>query len=253
MLRQVTPMVLLALISVVSACRGDETEVPPENGSGAPMASAAVTLAPSQDSVVVTYPPPDITRYAYPSTTDWAAASFENMARHSSAILIARGLSVDIGFPYADFIVAHFTLPEGETPPPGNLKARVTPAADGRIGPLVSTYQFEVLDVIKSENLKPGDFIQIRQDGGVLDGILREAEDDPVMKLGPSYLLFLGPAGNGTYGSAPFGRFEVESDERLLKVSALHWTDEPTVAALDGRTLSDAKAAIQIAMGAPPQ
>jgi len=104
--------------------------------------------------------------------------------------------------------------------------------------------------VIKSDGLKPGDKVTVMQWGGVADGVVKQSTEDPLLKLGPAYLLFLGPTGDGTLSGAPFGRFEIDQNGRLQSVYPSVWGQLPAVAALSGQTIDTAMLAIRAALAA---
>ena len=78
-----------------------------------------------------------------------------------------------------------------------------------------------------------------------MDGVLEQALEDSVLKLGPSYLLFVDPTWDGTFGSPPFGRFEIDQNGRLQSVYPDFWNRFPAVAARSGQTIDAARAAIE--------
>jgi hypothetical protein len=232
----------------VASCKDERTDDPPldERGSSSPLPVPTKETNPT----TVTYPPDGIPR----QTSDmndynpFIADSLEQLTGFFDTIIVGKPLTVEAGFPYAAFFINHLQAPTC----PAEPKCSDATPDPTRAGPLVSTYEVEVIDVLKSEDLKVGAVIPIRQEGGVLDGILRESEADPAIRIGPTYLLFLDFGADGAYAGSPFARFELDSSGLLHNVDPLYWSDLPAVRALEGMPLSQAVDAVEAVISDAP-
>jgi hypothetical protein len=110
-----------------------------------------------------------------------------------------------------------------------------------------------VVEVVKSQTLKADDVIQLRQAGGVLEGVLQDSAGNPAIRVGPTYLFFLVLSNDGIYRGSPFARFELDTAGRLITVDPTYWDTLPGVQALVGRTVPEAKAVIEAAVAGQRQ
>lgn len=117
--------------------------------------------------------------------------------------------------------------------------------------PQLSVYSAEVTDAVTGE-LHTGDTFALWQNGGLLDGIVYEQQEDPMVRLGCSYLFMLEPF----YGFAEIdlpepwgqpwafpmsGRFNITEDGRLAP-TADYWSAGHPATDLVGLMLDEAKA-----------
>ncbi len=236
----------------VIACGGDEEDG--LSGSSTPQPELTTPSLDPEISNAAVYPPDGITRETMGSTGHWAvnqAESLEVFTDSHDAIIIGRATSVDVGYPLAGFILNHFGTDSKETPPPGHPKAEtsVTPDSSGRIGPVGSTYKIEVIQVIKGAGLNAGDVIELQQAGGVIDGVLLESDEDPVMRIGPAYLLFLDSHANTSlFTTSPYGRFEQETSGRLRVSNEELWGELPAVRCLNSKDVQEATDNVRVAI-----
>jgi hypothetical protein len=168
------------------------------------------------------------------------------MVEFNDAVIVGRTVGVDVGYPFSGSIESHFggTV---DPPPPGHPKAGIgTPDGSGGIGPVGSWYSVEVLQVLRGP-LQAGDIITVTQLGGVVDSVLWEAEDDPLMRVPATYILFLDNPMVDIFTGSPIGRFEVGAGGQVQPVAAKYWGRLPAVAELNGKPVEAAAARITAA------
>jgi len=112
-----------ALTLTLIACAEEESASPNAEGPSSVLPTASpVAWMP----VPATYPPAEMPVQEDFGLTEWSrglARSLEEMSAWHSTIIVGQGVGVDVGYPWADFVIAHFFGPGGETPPPGHPKA----------------------------------------------------------------------------------------------------------------------------------
>jgi hypothetical protein len=220
----------LHTLALLAAC-GEENEK-----QANPTSVEVATSTP--EPVEVKYPPPGIEKVVLEmhDYNPFIGDSLPQLTDFFDTIVVGRPVSVETGFPFADFFNRHLGAATCRAEP----KCVPADADPSRAGPLVSTYRVEVVEVVKSEKLRAGDVIPLRQSGGVLDGVLREFTADPAIEIGPTYLMFIDLARDGFYGGSPMGRYELDSADVLHNVDPVYWLDLPGVRALEGVPLTQA-------------
>lgn len=178
----------------------------------------------------------------------WAPDStLDSVTANHDVILIGRAVKVEVGYPLSGFILFELSGKDSASPPAGHPKSSPSAPTDEAIGPVGSWYTIEVTDVLKGEGIARGDAITVTQFGGVIGTTLYQDPQDPVMRLGATYLLFL-DGSSGTYAAPPFGRFEASADGGLRGVNAEAWGYFPIVQQLEGRTVAEATVIISAAV-----
>ncbi|MGH8249028.1 MAG: hypothetical protein ACREUU_21685 [Gammaproteobacteria bacterium] len=109
----------------------------------------------------------------------------------------------------------------------------------------------EVLGVVYGGGVQVGDRIFAEQFGGVYDDVIHESQDNPLLRIPGTYLLFLDIYEPGVYAAPPWGRFEVVAPGFLSVVAAEYWADLPAVSQLNGLTVDAAAALITASVGLP--
>ena len=145
------------------------------------------------------------------------ADSVESLARFHEYVVVARVTSVGVGYPLAETLVEH--LVPKEPLPADHPKASITPDPEGKIGPVGSRFQLEVLRVIGGSDVARGETLAVTMWGGVIDGVRYEDAGDPLLEVGTTYLFFLNRPAVATFTSLPFARFEISEDGRLQRVT----------------------------------
>jgi hypothetical protein len=205
------------------------------------------------------YPPAGIPRREAGGLTDWAvhqASSLSDLSASYDTVVVATALKVEVGFPWSPFIAEYFgsvSRAAGETPQPGHPKENLgTPDPSQNLGPVISSYEFQVERVVKSDKLQNGDAIAVSQWGGVVDGVLEEASEDPIMRLDTPYLLFLRLQEDGNYSGPPFARFEIDEGGSVTSVNYPTWGALPAVAAISGNEIDHVISEILAAAATSP-
>ncbi|MDP2676051.1 MAG: hypothetical protein Q8Q00_14300 [Dehalococcoidia bacterium] len=195
----------------------------------------------------------------------YSARALDRMVRASPTILVGRVTGVTIVYPYRGqpLPLLHSDEEEGEPPPPGHPKATVTIVPDpSYLGPPGSLFDVEVLRVVRSSpieiggvvfgftEVKAGDTITVSQLGGLVDGVVFQDESDPIIRVGSTYLYFLGEPEPGTFTSDPFERFIVDGGK--LQPVNRNASNLEGVKALAGLPVDAAQATIEAALAAAP-
>jgi hypothetical protein len=226
---------LLAFALFLAACGGDKAGPPTPTPSGTSTMTASPTLAlltPAATS-------PNGATPTQPPITGPAACQVEG---HGTSGLIDAILEDSLAQAYAidsTVVVARVT---------GVLRPLTTE------GPWLSVYSAEVTDAVTGE-LRTGDTFAVWQNGELSDGQVHEQPEDPMIRVGCTYLFMLEPqygfADIGlpepwgqTWGFPMSGRFNVGDDGRLA-VTADYWSEGHPAIDLVGLTLDEAKARIR--------
>lgn len=139
--------------------------------------------------------------------------------------------------------------PSPDPAPSGHPKSDLTidPEAWSRPpGQLWTEYSLEILEVIAGD-LKPGEQIKLTQGGGMWEGRPHQIEGDPVVRENTRYLFLLEfDDEKGDYTGMPFGRFEIDGEEKLRVVDEV-WRYLALVDQFDGRSVESSKTLIGLA------
>lgn len=111
-----------------------------------------------------------------------------------------------------------------------------------------SSYKVEVQRVLAGAELSPGSSLWVVQDGGFIDGVAYQLEDDPVIETGHTYLFFLREGTGEQFFGSPFGRFEVGASAILRPVDDA-WSYLPAVKELTGFSVDEATTKLALALG----
>ena len=134
----------------------------------------------------------------------------------------------------------------GPTLPPWHPKAQITPdpnfTPEPYQPPPYTVHRVEVLQVFRAEGIHPGDVIEVRQDGGLVDDILWEMEGEPLMQVGSTYLLFLVQR-DGEWRGPGAGKLLLDECGTLQPIYSPEF--KQIIDALPGRYLEDVAAEIR--------
>jgi hypothetical protein len=216
------------------------------------LAALAAASCGGDDNQQATPPLPSLTfiTTAAPTSPNGATPTQPPIAGPKACQVVGHGTSGLIDYAYAESLAKAYSLDSTI------VVARVTgvlrPYNEGGWG--LSVYSAEVTDAITGD-LHTGDTFAVWQNGGLSDGQVHEQPEDPMIRVGCTYLFMIEPY----YGFSevnlpePWGqtwafpmpdRFNVGADGRLAG-TADYWYGIHPVTDLAGLTVNEAKALIR--------